>query len=160
MTEGYIGFGSELFRIPKMKDMPTITPPLAQRLMTLISKPYRRNPETLARKMGAPGTEGLRHRIGGLEKENITGTVSTDPHESPGNGPTFATKKWTELLIIFPNRIYMENRKAICSVGGAGAVPKGSSNTLSMKLIAEGKKVKPGTFPLYHAITEKYRRYP
>ena len=42
-------------------------------------KPYQRDPITLARKWATPGTEGLRHRIGGLEKENITGSVSTDP---------------------------------------------------------------------------------
>jgi 2-oxoglutarate ferredoxin oxidoreductase subunit alpha len=42
-------------------------------------KPYRRDPETLVRQWAIPGTEGLRHRIGGLEKENITGNVSTDP---------------------------------------------------------------------------------
>ena len=42
-------------------------------------KPYKRDPETLARKWAIPGTEGLRHRIGGLEKENVSGVVSTDP---------------------------------------------------------------------------------
>ena len=39
----------------------------------------RRDPRTLARQWALPGTDGLRHRVGGLEKENITGNVSTDP---------------------------------------------------------------------------------
>lgn len=78
LTDGYLGFGSALFRIPKMSDMPAINPPLAEP-NDPDYKPYRRDPETLVRKWAIPGTEGLRHRVGGLEKENITGTVSTDP---------------------------------------------------------------------------------
>ncbi|MDD4555059.1 MAG: 2-oxoacid:acceptor oxidoreductase subunit alpha [Bacteroidales bacterium] len=78
LTDGYLGFGSTLFRIPKMADMPPINPPMAQ-ANDPEYKPYKRNPENLARQWAIPGTEGLRHRIGGLEKENIMGTVSTDP---------------------------------------------------------------------------------
>jgi len=78
LTDGYLGFGSTLFKIPKMADMPPINPPIAE-ANDPDYKPYRRDPETLVRKWAIPGTEGLRHRIGGLEKENITGTVSTDP---------------------------------------------------------------------------------
>lgn len=78
LTDGYLGFGSTLFKIPKMADMPPINPPIAEP-NDPDYKPYRRDPETLVRKWALPGTEGLRHRIGGLEKENINGTVSTDP---------------------------------------------------------------------------------
>lgn len=78
LTDGYLGFGSTLFKIPKMKDMPAIHPPLAQPNDPNF-KPYLRDPETLVRKWAIPGTEGLRHRIGGLEKEDISGIVSTDP---------------------------------------------------------------------------------
>lgn len=78
LTDGYLGFGSSLFKIPKMKDMPSIKPPVAEPNDPDF-KPYRRDPETLVRQWALPGTEGLRHRIGGLEKEDITGVVSTDP---------------------------------------------------------------------------------
>jgi 2-oxoglutarate/2-oxoacid ferredoxin oxidoreductase subunit alpha len=78
LTDGNMGFGSELFRIPKVADLPDINPPLAQP-NDEDYKPYRRDPVTLARKWALPGTEGLRHRIGGLEKTNIDGNVSTDP---------------------------------------------------------------------------------
>ncbi|MCK9202987.1 MAG: 2-oxoacid:acceptor oxidoreductase subunit alpha [Bacteroidales bacterium] len=78
LTDGYLGFGSTLFRIPKMADMPPINPPIAKPNDPEY-KPYKRDPETLARQWAIPGTEGLRHRIGGLEKEDIIGTVSTDP---------------------------------------------------------------------------------
>jgi 2-oxoglutarate ferredoxin oxidoreductase subunit alpha len=78
LTDGYLGFGSALFRIPKMADLPEINPPIAE-ANDKDYKPYRRNAETLVRQWAIPGTDGLRHRIGGLEKENITGIVSTDP---------------------------------------------------------------------------------
>ncbi len=78
LTDGHMGFGSELFKIPKVSDMPEIHPPLAK-AKDPDYKPYRRDPITLARKWAIPGTEGLRHRIGGLEKTNIDGNVSTDP---------------------------------------------------------------------------------
>lgn len=78
LTDGYLGNGSQLFRIPKVADLPKITPPIAQPNDPEY-KPYSRNAETLVRKWAIPGTEGLRHRIGGLEKEDISGNVSTDP---------------------------------------------------------------------------------
>ncbi len=83
LTDGYIGNGSELFRIPKVANLKPITPPIAKPNEPDY-KPYRRDPETFVRKWALPGTEGLRHRIGGLEKENIVGTVTTDPvnHET------------------------------------------------------------------------------
>ncbi len=78
LTDGYLGNGSQLFKIPKMADLPKITPPIAKPNEPNY-KPYRRNPETLVRQWAKPGTEGLRHRIGGLEKEDVIGNVSTDP---------------------------------------------------------------------------------
>ncbi len=78
LTDGQMGFGSELFKIPKVAEMPEINPPVAKPRDPDF-KPYRRDAITLARKWAIPGTEGLRHRIGGLEKTNIDGNVSTDP---------------------------------------------------------------------------------
>ena len=77
LTDGYLGNGSQLFKIPKVSELPDIKPPLAEPNTPF--KTYQRDPITLERKWATPGTEGLRHRIGGLEKENITGSVSTDP---------------------------------------------------------------------------------
>jgi 2-oxoglutarate ferredoxin oxidoreductase subunit alpha len=61
-----------------MSEMPSIKPPIAEANDPDYA-PFRRDPETLVRKWALPGTEGLRHRIGGLEKEDVIGTVSTDP---------------------------------------------------------------------------------
>lgn len=77
LTDGNLGNGSQLFKIPKVAELPEINPPIAE--PNTPYKPYERNPVTLARKWAIPGTEGLRHRIGGLEKENIHGNVTTDP---------------------------------------------------------------------------------
>jgi 2-oxoglutarate ferredoxin oxidoreductase subunit alpha len=78
LTDGYLANGSELWKIPKMDDLPEITPRLVADNDPHY-KPYRRDPESLARSWAIPGQEGLRHRIGGLEKEDVTGTVSHDP---------------------------------------------------------------------------------
>lgn len=78
LSDGSIGNGSQLFRIPNIKSLPSINPPIAKPNDPDF-KPYKRDPETLVRKWALPGTEGLRHRVGGLEKENITGIVTTDP---------------------------------------------------------------------------------
>ena len=78
LSDGYIGNGSQLFKIPKVADLPAITPPLAKP-NDPDYKPFRRNPETFVRQWALPGTDGLRHRVGGLEKENNIGNVTTDP---------------------------------------------------------------------------------
>ncbi len=78
LTDGSIGNGSEVFKIPKVADLPEIHPPIAEP-NDIDYKPYKRDPKTLARKWAIAGTPGLRHRLGGLEKEDITGNVSHDP---------------------------------------------------------------------------------
>ena len=78
LTDGNLANGSEVFKIPKMADMADITPPIAK-ANDENYYPYKRDPERLNREWAVPGTEGLRHRIGGLEKEDIYGDVSHDP---------------------------------------------------------------------------------
>ncbi len=77
LTDGYLANGSEPWRIPSMKDMPEIKPPIAK-YEGKEFLPYERDVETLVRKWAIPGTFGLEHRIGGLEK-TIKGTVSYIP---------------------------------------------------------------------------------
>lgn len=78
LTDGYLANGSELWNIPEIKNLPDINPPFVEDNADY--QPYRRNPENLARYWALPGQEGLRHRIGGLEKEDVTGNVSHNPH--------------------------------------------------------------------------------
>ncbi len=77
LTDGYLAQGTNPWRVPKLSDLPDISVKFATDPETYA--PYKRNPETLARPWAIPGTEGLEHRIGGLEKEDITGLVSQDP---------------------------------------------------------------------------------
>ncbi len=78
LTDGNLGQGSQLFKIPSVKNLTAINPPIAK-ANDKDYQPYRRNPETHVRQWAIPGTEGLRHRIGGLEKEDGIGNVSMDP---------------------------------------------------------------------------------
>lgn len=80
LSDGYLANGSEPWKFPTSKDLPTIKADFA----TMEDKkegvflPYLRN-ESLVRKWAIPGTKGLEHRIGGLEKEKDTGNISYDP---------------------------------------------------------------------------------
>ena len=77
LSDGYLGNGAEPWRIPSSKDfkpMPVSHPTDAEAFA-----PYQRDPETLARPWAIPGTPGLEHRVGGLEKEDVTGNVNYDP---------------------------------------------------------------------------------
>ncbi len=77
LTDGYIAQGSEPWRIPDMDELPEIDVKFCDDPEKFA--PYRRDPDTLARAWAIPGMQGMEHRIGGLEKEDITGNVSSDP---------------------------------------------------------------------------------
>ncbi len=77
LTDGYLANGAEPWLIPDVAAIPEISEPLARAGEEYL--PYKRDPETLARTLAVPGTEGLEHRLGGLEKEDLTGNVSYDP---------------------------------------------------------------------------------
>ncbi len=78
LSDAFLATGSEPWRIPSVADLPDI------RVANAVKedgpfRPYLRDPETLARPWAVPGTAGLEHRIGGLEKADVTGNVSYDP---------------------------------------------------------------------------------
>ncbi|HEY5625565.1 MAG TPA: 2-oxoacid:acceptor oxidoreductase subunit alpha [Dehalococcoidia bacterium] len=77
LSDGYLGTGSEPWRVPHADELPRIEVKFAQDPDTF--HPYDRDPETLARPWARPGTPGLEHRIGGIEKADVTGNVSYDP---------------------------------------------------------------------------------
>ena len=77
LSDGYLANGSEPWLLPKMDEL---TPfPVTHRTDPEGYMPYARHPDTLARDWVIPGTPGLEHRIGGLEKDALTGNVSYDP---------------------------------------------------------------------------------
>ncbi len=77
LSDGYLGNGSEPWEIPNLEDLPEMK--INFRTDPEGFLPYLRNEKTLARPWAIPGTPGLEHRIGGLEKQNITGNVNYDP---------------------------------------------------------------------------------
>jgi len=76
LTDGYLANGAEPWRIPDVADLAEIPVKFAADPATF--EPYSRDPMTLARPWAIPGTPGLEHRIGGLEKEHISGNISYD----------------------------------------------------------------------------------
>jgi len=86
LTDGYIANGSEPWKIKSIKDMPLIKTKIVDK-DSENGDPFNRDNETLARHWAIPGTPGFEHRVGGLEKDQITGGVSNDPenHEQMVN---------------------------------------------------------------------------
>jgi 2-oxoglutarate ferredoxin oxidoreductase subunit alpha len=85
LSDGYLANGSEPWRIPETDELPDLRVQFAQGPNhtladgTEVFWPYKRDPETLARPWAIPGTPGLEHRIGGIEKQDGTGNISYDP---------------------------------------------------------------------------------
>jgi 2-oxoglutarate/2-oxoacid ferredoxin oxidoreductase subunit alpha len=77
LSDAFLGTGAEPWRIPSVDDLPSIAVENAKDPATF--RAYARDPRTLARPWALPGTPGLEHRIGGLEKADVTGNVSYDP---------------------------------------------------------------------------------
>ncbi|MBO5054002.1 MAG: 2-oxoacid:acceptor oxidoreductase subunit alpha [Muribaculaceae bacterium] len=88
LSDAFIGNGSSAWRIPEADEFPAIKPNYLPSDIDKTSwKPYQRDAETLVRYWAIPGTEGLQHRLGGLEKDCVTSAISTDPanHEKMVN---------------------------------------------------------------------------
>ncbi|MFJ9024409.1 2-oxoacid:acceptor oxidoreductase subunit alpha [Streptomyces sp. NPDC102259] len=85
LSDGYLANGSEPWRIPELDELPDLTVQFAQGPNHTLDDgsevfwPYKRDPQTLARPWAVPGTPGLEHRIGGIEKEDGTGNISYAP---------------------------------------------------------------------------------
>ncbi|MFE0804260.1 2-oxoacid:acceptor oxidoreductase subunit alpha [Streptomyces sp. NPDC058812] len=85
LSDGYLANGSEPWRIPELDELPDLQVQFAQGPNHTLEDgsevfwPYKRDPQTLARPWAVPGTPGLEHRIGGIEKQDGTGNISYDP---------------------------------------------------------------------------------
>jgi 2-oxoglutarate ferredoxin oxidoreductase subunit alpha len=77
LSDAFLATGSEPWRLPAIADLPSLVVDNATDAASF--RPYERDPGTLARPWAIPGTPGLEHRIGGLEKADVTGNVSYDP---------------------------------------------------------------------------------
>ncbi len=85
LSDGYLANGSEPWRLPRTAELPDLSVEFATEPNDVtadgapVFHPYLRDPETLARPWAIPGTPGLEHRIGGIEKADVTGNISYDP---------------------------------------------------------------------------------
>ncbi len=77
LSDGYLANGAEPWKLPDVKDLEPF--PVKHHTEAKGWMPYQRDEKTLARKWVIPGTKGLEHRVGGLEKDYLTGNVSYDP---------------------------------------------------------------------------------
>ena len=79
LTDAFIANGSAAWKLPNLDEYPAINPPYVTPEMEGTWTPFQRNEKTGSRYWAVPGTEGFMHRIGGLEKSNETGVISTEP---------------------------------------------------------------------------------
>ncbi|MBO4664607.1 MAG: 2-oxoacid:acceptor oxidoreductase subunit alpha [Bacteroidaceae bacterium] len=79
MTDAYVANGSGAFKLPNLAEYPAINPPYVPEELKGTWAPYLRNEETKVRYWAVPGRQGFEHILGGLEKDNKTGAISTDP---------------------------------------------------------------------------------
>ncbi len=137
LSDGYLANGAEPWRLPDMHDLPKINVHFATDAENF--RPYRRNPETLARQWAIPGTPGLEHRIGGIEKQDITGNVSYDPANHEHMVRLRAEKIDRIANDLPPTEIYGDPTGKVLVVGWGSTY--GSITSAVEKLRAEGKAV-------------------
>ena len=119
LTDGYLGNGSEPWRMPKMKDLPDINPPVLKEGVK-DWQPYERDSKRMARQWAKPGVPGYEHRIGGLEKDFVTGNVSYDP-ENHEKMVHMREEKVEHVAKFIPNlEVYGQPRGELLVVGWGG----------------------------------------
>lgn len=118
LTEGFLGNGSEPWKIPSMKDLPEIHPPVIKECDGKFY-PFYRDPETFVRKWALPGTPGLEHRVGGLEK-TPEGVISSDPQNHQRMVNDRAEKVARTARCIPPLKVIGEESGEVLIVGWGG----------------------------------------
>ncbi len=142
LTDGYIANGSAAWKIPDLAQYPEIKPPYVQKYYEGDAKewkPYLRDPETLTRYWAVPGTPGYTHRVGGLEKDRLTGAISTQPdnHQKMVNTRAEKIKRIAEYL---PEQEVVGDRDADTLIVGWGGTYGHLLETM-IQLRDSGKKV-------------------
>lgn len=137
LSDGYLANGAEPWRLPEMHELPKINVRFATDAENF--RPYSRNPETLARLWAIPGTPGLEHRIGGIEKQDITGNVSYDPANHEHMVRLRAEKIDRIANDLPPTEIYGDPSGKVLIVGWGSTY--GSITSAVEKMRGEGKSV-------------------
>lgn len=138
LTDGFIANGSQPWRIPSMANYPEIKPPLVHE-GTTDYMPYRRDAQRLARSWAIPGTKGLEHRIGGLEKDFLKGSVSHDPVNHQKMVDVRAAKVKRVENFIADQSVFGNDEGDVLVVGWGGTY--GHLYAAVNRLQKEGKKI-------------------
>ena len=142
LTDGYIANGSSAWKIPDMNDYPDIHPPYVQHHFSGEAgawKPFIRDEKTLVRYWGIPGTPEYMHRIGGLEKDQLTGVISSNPanHQLMVN---IRKQKIENIANYIPEQEVTGDKDADTLVVGWGGT-YGHLLEASLRIRAKGKKI-------------------
>ena len=139
LSDGYLVNGSEPWLIPNPDDLQSFNVEFAKEEDAEDFLPYKRNPETLARSWAIPGTKGLEHRIGGLEKQDITGNVNYDSDNHQKMVEIRALKVANIANEIPPTEIFGESKGDVLILSwGSG---HGASRAATESLLSENIKV-------------------
>jgi len=145
LTDGFIANGAAAWRIPDLEHYPDIRPNYVSNYDDSTPwKPYRRDPETLVRYWAVPGTEGFAHRIGGLEKDYDTATISTEPLNHHRMVITRQAKIDKIADFIPPLKVTGDQDADLLIVGWGGTC--GHLNEAMELMQQQGKKVALATF--------------
>lgn len=170
LTDGNLANGTEPWRVKRVADMPTITPPIVRR-EELAAKAecfnerglfnsYSAN-ENLARYWAVPGTEGLEHRLGGLEKQPTTGVISYSPTDHAAMGALRAERVERVAELVAPiSTEGAESGKLLVLAWGSNV---GKVREATMQLVAEGREIAYATVdlvnPLQRGVKDVVARY-
>ena len=140
LTDAFIGNGSSAWRVPEADEYPAIkVPEVTSDMIAGGWRPYQRDEHTKVRYWALPGTEGAMHRLGGLEKDYVTGAISTDP----ANHEKMVLTRREKIARIADNipalEVYGEPESDTLLIGWGGTF--GHLMTATDDLAAEGKPV-------------------
>ncbi len=161
LTDAYIANGSGAFKLPHLGAMPQIKPPYVPEELRGQWTPYLRDPETGSRYWAVPGREGFTHILGGLEKDNKTGAISTNPENHDLMTRLRAQK--VARIQVPPLEVLGDRDDAQLLIVGFGST-YGHLHAAMDQLRAQGKKVALAQFrylnPLPANTAEVLKKYP
>ena len=137
LSDGYLANGAEPWLVPEIEDLPKIEVEFATDPTNFM--PYARDEETLARPYALPGTPGLEHRIGGIEKQHLTGNVNYDPENHHFMVLMRQAKVDRAAQDVPPVEVYGDPAGKVLVLGWGSTY--GSITSAVEKLRAEGKSV-------------------
>lgn len=160
LTDAYIANGSAAFRLPDLAEYPAIEPPYVPEELLGEWTPYQRNGQGV-RYWAVPGREGFAHILGGLEKDNLTGAISTDPENH--DLMTRLRQKKVDSIPVPDLEVLGDKEDAELLIVGFGST-YGHLHTAMDELRARGRKVALAQFryirPLPANTAEVLLKYP